>query len=590
MKFLKTFLASLLGTIIGIMALFLILFLVVSSSSSEPEPYVRSNTVLEIKLTGNIPSKSVSNPIEELFQTGKESPSLQTLKANLEKAAADDRIAGVWVQTNFVGASWANLESVYGYLQKYKESGKFLYFSTDDIGMNEKAYFLATTADSVFSPEETMFEFDGFFAQLSFYKGTMDKLGIEPEIIRVGKYKSAVEPFIQEESSPESREQLSAILNRASARFISAVEQKTGKTAGEIDELLNGVPDRSVGRAFENDLIDVLAYPDQIEEYIKDRIGLNDDEDLKKISFNRYNRVESSSAGIEITDTDNRIAVIYSSGAIMPDIPESPFEEQAVITASGIRKQLDDINENDNVKAIVLYINSPGGSASTSDLIWHYLKEADLPVVAVMGSVAASGGYYMAVGADTIVADANTITGSIGVFSLLVNTQDFYNDKLGITFDEIKTHNHADIFTLTRPLTESEKRGLQNGVDQTYETFLNRVAESRGMTRDEVHEIAQGRVWTGADAKEQNLVDIIGNLETGLDVAAEMSGIDEYRVITFPREKDIFATLFGSANSRIQSWISSFIPVYEPVNDLAYLLKLPAGQTWAYLPVQITIE
>jgi protease IV len=590
MKFLKTFLASLLGTIIGIAVLLFVLFLVISSSSSEPEPYVRTNTVLEIELTGNIPARSLSNPFEELFQTGKESPSLQNLKSNLEKAASDENIAGVWVKTNFVAASWANLESVHGYLEKYKQSGKFLYFSTDDIGMNEKAYFLATAADSIFSPEETMFEFDGFFAQLSFYKGTMEKLGIEPEIIRVGKYKSAIEPFIQEESSPESREQLSAILNSASNRFISAVEQKTGMSAGEIDEMLNRVPDRSVERAFENGLIDVLAYPDQVEKQIKSRIGLDEDEDLKKISFSRYNRVKSSSAGVDKPDTENRIAVIYSSGTILPDIQQSPLEDQAVITASGIRDQLNDIKEDDNVKGIVIYINSPGGSASTSDLIWHYLKETELPVVAVMGSVAASGGYYMAVGADTIVADANTITGSIGVFSLLVNTQDFYNEKLGITFDEIKTHNHADIFTLTRPLTEAEKRGLQNGVDKTYETFLNRVAESRGMTRDEVHEVAQGRVWTGGDAKEQNLVDIIGNLETGVDVAAEMAGVDEYRVVTFPKEKDIFTRLFGSANSQVQSWIQSFVPVYEPVNDLAYIMKQPMGQTWAYLPIQFTIE
>jgi len=590
MKFLKTFFASLLGTIIGIMVLIFVLFLIVSSSSSEPEPYVRSNTVLEIELTGNIPARTVSNPIEDLFQPGKESPSLQNLESNLEKAASDERIAGVWVKTNFVGASWANLESVHGYLEKYKESGKFLYFSTDDIGMNEKAYFLATTADSIFSPEETMFEFDGFFTQLSFYKGTMEKLGIEPEIIRVGKYKSAVEPFLQKESSPESREQLSAILNSASSRFLTAIEQKTGLSRDEINEILNDVPDRSIEDAFENGLIDVLAYPDEVEKHIKSRIGLDEDEDLKKISYNRYNRVESSSAGVEKPDTENRIAVIYSSGAIMPDIEQSPLEEQAVITASGIREQLNDIKEDDNVKGIVIHINSPGGSASTSDLIWHYLKETELPVVAVMGSVAASGGYYMAAGADTIVADANTITGSIGVFSLLVNTQDFYNEKLGITFDQIKTHDHADIFTLTRPLTEAEKRGLQNGVDKTYETFLNRVAESRGMTRDEVHEVAQGRVWTGADAKEQNLVDIIGNLETGLQTAAEMAGIETYNVVTFPKKKDIYSTLFGSANSQVRTWIKSFVPVYEPLNDFTYLLKQPVGQNWAYLPVQFTIE
>ncbi|MGF1671447.1 MAG: signal peptide peptidase SppA [Balneolaceae bacterium] len=590
MKFLKTLLASLLGTLLAFLFLFLVLFIVISSTSTDPEPYIRSNTVLEIELKGNIPARTVTTPFDDIFQPGSRAPSLENLRSNLKKAASDDRIAGVWIQTNFVTASWANLESVYGYLLEYKESGKFLYFSTDDIGMNEKAYFLATTADSVFSPEETMFEFDGFFAQLAFYKGTMEKLGIEPEIIRVGKYKSAIEPFIQAESSPESREQITAILNSVSNRFIEAVNLKTGKPVEEINNLMNQPPDRSVYTAFENGLIDVLAYPDQVETHIKRRIGLEEDDDLKMVNLNRYNRVEAKSAGLEKADTKNKIAVIYSSGAILPDAPQSPFDQQSVITASSIRKQLDDIKKDDNIKAIVVHIESPGGSASTSDLIWHYLRETEIPVVAVMGSVAASGGYYIAAGADTIVADANTITGSIGVFSLLVNTQDFYNEKLGITFDTIKTHEHADIFTLTRPLSPSEKRALERGIDKTYETFLNRVADARGLTRDEVHNIAQGRVWTGEDAKEQNLVDVIGNLDSGLEIAAEMAGIEEYRVEIFPKKKDFMATLLGSADSQVKSWIQSMIPFHETINELEFIMKQPVAHTWAYLPFYVVVE
>lgn len=565
------------------------------SSASEPEPYVRSNSVLSFSLSGDIPARISPDPFEELFNPSPgDKASLLSLKKNLEKAAADDNIKGVWVQTNQVMASWANLESAYNYFEEYKESGKFLYFSTDDIGMNEKAYFLASQADSIFSPRETGFEFDGFVAQLSFYKGFFDKIGLEPEIVRVGKYKSAVEPFINEESSPESREQINEILDSTTNTFIAAIEKRTGKSVGEINELLS-TP--SVGRlqfAVENGLIDELAYPDEVENYIKNRIGIEEDEELQTISFGRYSRVSDSNAGLDEIDTSDKIAVIYASGLIAPVMDESPIGPSAGINAKSIKKQLDSAVDDEDVKAIVFHIDSGGGAPSTSDLIWHYLQTTSesKPVIASMGSVAASGGYYIAAGADTIVASANTITGSIGIFSLLFNVEELYNDKLGIETETIQTHEFADIYNFTRPFTPAERQVVERNVENGYESFVGVVAESRGMTRDEVHEIAQGRVYTGIAAQEVGLVDEIGDLERALEIAAEKAGIEEYSLDIYPKRKDLFETFFSTANTKMNTWMRSWVPaeIQKEHDNIRLLMNQPVGQNWALLPIQFDVN
>lgn len=596
MKFLKTFLASILGTITAIVILTLILFGIIVSSSSEPEPYVRSNSVLSFTLSGDIPARTITDPFEELFNPSMGARlSLQSLEQNLEKAAADDNIEGVWVKTNFVTASWANLESAYSYFEDYKESGKFLYFSTDDIGMNEKSYFLASLADSIFSPPETGFEFDGFITQITYYREMLDRIGIEPEIFRVGEYKSAVEPFLQMESSPESEEQLTAILNAASTRFVEAVEAKTGKSADEINEFLASPPVGRLQAALDNGFIDAFAYHDEVESIIKNRVGIEADDDLETIGFGRYSRVSASSAGLDTPDTSDKIAVIYASGAILPNIASSPFVSESGITAEAVRSQLESVLEDDDVKAIVFHINSGGGTATTSDLIWHDIKRASeqKPVIASMGTVAASGGYYIAAGADTIVAAENTITGSIGIFNLLFNSQELFNENLGIAFETFETHEYADLFDLTRPFSPSEERVIQQNVDRGYETFVTRMAESRGMTYEEINEVARGRVWTGTDAQERGLVDELGGINRAIEIAAEKAGIDAYTLDRYPKRKDIFQELFASGNAQLRTYMMSFMPEpfrQENTQDLMMLMEQPKGMNWAVLPIRFEVE
>jgi protease-4 len=596
MKFLKTFLASILGTLTALLILLFIGFGIIVSSSSEPEPYIRSNTVLSFTMSGDIPARTVTDPFEELFNPSiGASLSLQSMKENLQKAAADDNIEGIWVKTNFLSASWANLETAYSYLEEFKESGKFLYFSTDDIGMNEKSYFLASLADSVFSPPETGFEFDGFVGQVTFYRDMLDKIGIEPEIFRVGEYKSAVEPFLQMESSPESEEQLRAILNAASTRFVEAVEKRTGKSASEINELLSSPPVNRLQFALDNGLIDAFAYYDEVEAIIKERVGIEADDDLETVSFGRYSRVSNSSAGLETPDTNDKIAVIYASGAIMPQLVSSPFAGESGINAKSVRSQFESALNDDDVKAIVFHVNSGGGAATTSDLIWHDVRRAaeQKPVIASMGSVAASGGYYIAAGADTIVASENTITGSIGIFNLLFNTQEMFNENIGIAFESFETHEYADLFDLTRPFTSSESRVIQQNVERGYDSFVNRMAESRGMTYEEIDNVARGRVWTGVDAQERGLVDVLGGIDRAIEIAAEKAGIETFKLDSYPKQKDIFQELFASGNTQLQMFMMNLLPEplkREEAQDLMMLMNQPKGSNWAILPIRFDVN
>lgn len=517
--------------------------------------------------------------------------SVTGLKENLEKAAADDNIPGIWIEANNVTASWANLETVRQDLQAFKESGKFIYFSTDDIGMNEKAYYLATAADSIFSPPETIFQFSGFAAQLTFYRELLDKVGVEPEMLRAGRYKSVVEPYLRESSSPEYREQITDILQSYSGMFVNAVSERTGRSVSEVNEMLNTPPVNRVQFAEENGLIDSIIYPDEVENRIKAHVEIEEDDDLNTISFSRYSRVSRSSSGLDVVDTSDKIAVIYASGMILPEIAESPLSTNTGITPGDFKEQLDDALEDDDIKSIVIHIDSPGGAATTSDLLWHYIKQASeiKPVIAQMGSVAASGGYYMAMGADTVLANTNTVTGSIGVANMIFNVQELMEEHLGINYETLKTHEYADLYDFTDPLSDDEQAVFEANIQQSYQTFLTVVAENRGMTVDEVNEVAQGRVYSGQAALDVGLVDAIGDIDDALRIAAEMGRIDEYEIETYPKKQDLFEAFFGGANTQMKAWMFGWIPgnIQSDINDANNIMQQPDIKNWTILPYKI---
>lgn len=557
MNFFKTLIAATLGTFLALILIFFIGFLTVVSTSQEPEPYIRSNSVLKVSLSGSLPNQPPSDPIDELLNPEiNNKASLQTLKENLDKAITHENIRGVLLEIDIITEQWANLEEAHRLISAFRDSSdKFVYATTNDLGYNEKGYYLATAADSVFSPPESFFEFDGFFSQVMFLDGMFEKLGLEPEVIRHGKYKGAVEPYYRKELSEENEYQISQLLEQANSTFSDAVSSKTGLSADEINSLLSQ-PNLTSHFGYEAGLVDSLIYADELESHIKRRIGVDESSSLETVSNSRYAKVSRSSAGASTPSTSDKIAVIYANGPIMPEAG-SQLQDQNVITSDFIEEQLDKIRDDDNVKAVVLRINSPGGSGSTSDVIWRMIQETkkEKPLIASMGGVAASGGYYIAMGADSIVAEPNTITGSIGVFATKFSGEQLFNEKLGLTFDEVKTHDHADWLLPTRQFTSSEEKAMQQYIDSFYQTFIQKVADSRNMDVNDVNEHAQGRVWTGTDAQDVGLVDKLGGLDKALQIAAEKAGIETYNVERYPKPKTIYERLMGSASVQAKAWL-----------------------------------
>lgn len=571
MNFFKTFLASILGVLAALFLFIIIVIIYAAGQSSQPEPYVKSNSVLKISLRGDMPDRDRAQPFGDIFGSGnKDQVSLVSLKENLEKAAAHDNVAGVWLQLSPVTASWAQLEEARQHLKTFRDkSDKFVYAYTDDIGYNEKAYFLATAADSVFAPKETFFEFDGFFMQTMFMKGFYEKIGLEAEVVKRGKYKSAIEPLIREDYSEENEYQMTQLVNGVADVFLSAVEERTGNTREELNGYLNEAPRFEVGFAHRTGLVDSLIYPDQFKDMVRSRLGLGDEEELNTVDNSRYSRVARSSAGLDEVDSNNKIAVIHANGTILPVEPSSfPPGGQSYITATGIQEQLDEIEDDDNVKAIVLRVNSPGGAGTTSDLIWRMIKEqtGKMPVVASMGSVAASGGYYISMAADTIVAEPSTITGSIGVFARQININELMTDKLEFSFDGVKSHEYADWLTPTRSWKKAERATMQKYVDQFYETFVSKAAESRGVSYDYIDERAQGRVWNGADAQNEKLVDVLGGMSDAVQLAADRAGLaeGEYKIEHLPKPENVFDMLMQSAQTKAGSWMRSTLGMEHP--------------------------
>lgn len=596
MKFFKTLIAATLGTLLALLIIFFIGIISIASSSQQPEPYVRSNSVLKISLSGALPSQTSTNPLDELFaQQNNDKVSLETLKENLTKAEVHDNIEGIWLEIDFMSEGWPNLEEAHRLISAFRDSSdKFIYASTNDLGYNEKGYFLATAADSIFAPPESFFEFDGFFSQVMFLDGTFEKFGIKAEVIRHGKYKGAVEPFFRKDLSEENEYQLSQILDQVNTTFLDAVSNKTGRSADELNELLNSQPNLTTKFGFEQNLIDSLMYTDELVSHIKKRIGVDEGSSLQTIKNGRYARVSASSAGLTTPSTSDKIAVIYANGPIVPQVnSSSPFDNQEYITTKFMEEQLEEIREDDDVKAVVLRINSPGGSGSTSDAIWRMVNETkeQVPVIVSMGRVAASGGYYIGMAGDTVVAEPTTITGSIGVFATKFNTQQLFNEKLGITFDEVKTHEHSDWLLPTRELSSSEQKAFQQYIDGFYQTFISKVAKERNMSVEQVDEHAQGRVWVGADAHENGLVDELGGLDRALQIAAEKAEIKDYKLETYPKQKSFFEVFMGSAASQAKAllgdrWFTD--PTIKKVEEQFSILKRRDALT--LFPYDINIQ
>lgn len=564
----KSFLKYTLATIVGVLVVHVFLFFVFMgvvgaiAAMSDKSVDVKDNSLLVIRLENEILDRVSENPLDNIdFLSMKpvKKLGLNKIVESIGKAAGDDRIAGIYLDLTDIQGNYGALaftQEIRSALERFKDSGKPIY-SYSNLGYSQKSYYLATIADRIFVNPETPLLLTGMSSSISFYKETLAKLGIQPEVVKVGKFKSAVEPFIATEMSDANRKQVQKYLDSSWGNIVKGISEARHIPEDSIQALTDRFDFYTTEQLREKGYFDGVLYEDQMLDTLARRFGVSPEGKVEQITLGDYGYapfpIQSYKHG------KDKIAVIYAQGEI-------GMEQSASAIGPQLAKTIRKVREDKRVKAIVLRVNSPGGSALTSDLIW---REVDLaakekPLIASMGNVAASGGYYISCAADTIVAEPTTLTGSIGIFGLFFSGEKLIKDKIGITTDVVKTNEHSDFggsFPLpvplsARPLTAYERNVLQNYVNQGYETFLSRVMAGRHMGRDELHAIAQGRVWTGEDAQKIGLVDILGGLEDAIEIAAAKADLNDYDIVSYPTEKSPWEELLSQLTGEIKTGIA----------------------------------
>ena len=569
------FLGNVLAVIVGLFA-FSVLALViffgivgVISSSSEKEVTLEANTLLHLDLNGRTLVERTSKD-DQLFGSflnpfgGESTAGLVNLKKAIGEAKTNDNIKGIYLNTGLIGAGQAGLLELREALVDFKTSGKFII--AYDEAYSEGGYFLASVADELYLNPLGGIDFNGFSSEGIFLKGFFEKVGIKPEVFRVGEFKSAVEPFILDKMSPENRLQTQYFLNDINRQAIELIATSRGIAKDSLMRINNQMLVRKPKDAVTYKLATALKYEDEVHSLLKTKLGLKEDDALSTINATNLGSLAKSK---NITSS-NRIAVILAEG----DIVDGNVE--GAISSEKFAKEIRKARKDENIKAIVLRVNSPGGSILASEVIWREMSEAKKvkPVIVSMGEVAASGGYYISAPADTIVAQPNTITGSIGIFGILFNVQELVNDKLGVTSDIVATGELSDFGNMARPLTEVERTIIQSSVEDGYETFITRVAEGRGMHPDSVRKVASGRVWTGTQAKARGLVDVLGGLDTAIGIAAaKIKAGDDYRVVYYPETKPWFEELMMTFSDQVQvrilqTQLGDQYPLYKKIQKL----------------------
>jgi protease IV len=541
-QFFKFLVASILGTILSIVLLFFIFIGIVAAvaGSSESDKEIKYGSVLQLSLDYAIPERSSDNPFKDFdFQSfeGSNDPGLNDILKSIKHAATDDQIKGIYIDIAIMPNSYATLKEIRDELIAFKKSKKFVIAYGEVI--DEHGYYIASVADEVYMNPSGFILLDGFSYSTTYLKGLLDKVGVQIELIRHGKFKAAGEPLIADRMSDENRKQIESFMGGVYDDFITSIAVSRKKGAEEFKQICNTLQAQTPQDALKLGLVDGLKYADEIDVELHTKTGT---EEKKKINFVSIAEYKHKAKQGKITAKD-KIAVIYAVGEIV-DGDGDEDQVGSIPTAAAIAKARKD----SSVKAIVLRINSPGGSALASDVIWRevILAKKVKPVIVSMGAVAASGGYYIAAPADVIVAEPNTITGSIGVFGMFVNAQELMTNKLGLKIEKVKFGEYSDIGSPDRPMTAAEKVIMQKMIDHIYDDFVSKVAEGRKLTKEQVDSIAQGRVWAGVDAKRIGLVDEFGGLNEAIEIAAKKANLEEYRIVSLPEMPEPFEKLMKS--------------------------------------------
>lgn len=581
-NFFKFFFASFLALFIFSLIGFLILLGFVSSLSTPEKENVGLKAVLVLDLSRPYAEITENNPVLLLASRENfELPTLYDVVRMINRARRDSAVKGILVQCGTNANGFGASEEIRNALQGFKSAGKFVYAYGAVIPQG--AYHVASVADKIYINPVGGVEWKGFSMQSAFLKGTLDKLEIEPQVFYAGKFKSATEPFRETEMTEPNRVQTLELLNDLYNHFLLSVSQNRKIDTAELRRYADQELVQFAGDALQYKLVDGLKYDDEVKEEIKQLLKVDKYDKLNLVSFSKYSKAtEFKQTGKE------KIAVIYAQGEIVDG-----KGERDRIGSDSYRNMIRRARLDKSIRGIVLRVNSPGGSALASEEIWREIALArkEKPVVVSFGDVSASGGYYLSCGADSIFAQPNTITGSIGVFMLLPNMQKFFNNKLGITFDGVQT-TKAEPLTNVKPLTESQKRYLQAGVDSIYMVFKTRVAEGRKRDINYIDSIAQGRVWSGTRAVQLGLVDRLGGLQDAIACVARMARISDYRLREYPEKQTLMEMIFGSQQETIrQSAIKEELgaEAYKTYNTIRKVQSM-VGQSQARLPFDFTIE
>ena len=596
MKFYKIVLGAFIGTLIALVINFFIKIGVISSmisslskTEAETTTTLKPNSVLYMKLDYAIADRTTDNPFGGInFQTmeSQDMTGLNDILRNIEQAKTDANIKGIYMELSSIPTSTATLQEIRDKLIEFKESGKFIV--TYGESYSQSAYYIASIADRIFLNPEGALDLHGMASQVMFYKHLLEKLDVEMQIVRGpnNRFKSAVEPYFLDKMSEANREQMDKLLGSVWGQILTGISKSRNISVAQLNQIADNLETIfDAEKALEYGLVDNLYYKDQVLDELKGLTGSN--KSINAISNAKYAKTYKDKSL-----SKNEVAVIYASGQIF----DGKGDETTNIYSENLSKTIRKAREDDNVKAVVLRVNSPGGSAVASAIIGRELDltKAVKPVIVSMGNYAASGGYWISAKGDYIFADATTLTGSIGVFGTFPNAQGFLNDKIGLTFDVAKTNENADFGTITQPLTEFQYGKLQENVVKTYDQFTKRVAEGRGLTQAFVDSIGQGRVWSGVDAIEIGLVDQLGDMEDAIAYAAQKAELgSDYKVTEWPKQKD-FATrlmesLSGSDADKLDAAMRSKLGAYyDYVKGIENLQKNTGIQ--ARMPFDMVIE
>lgn len=573
----KDFLKYVLATLVGIV-LAGIVFIIVGIvsivgifASSDSETKVPDNAIFELKFDGNIVERNEDNPLKKIFVENYKTYGLDDILSSIKKAKENEKIKGIYLESSLLASSsFATNEAIRRALLDFKESGKFIVAYADQY--TQGSYYLASVADKVIGNPQGSLSWHGLASEPVFYKEFLDKLGIQMQVFKVGTYKSAVEPFTSTQMSEANREQVTVFISDIWNRMVQEISESRNIPADSLnayaDKLMDLIPAEEYLKC---GMVDTLIYKSNVSKYLKQLTDIPEDEDLKTLLLDDMINVKRS---VPKNKSGNALAVYYAYGEIDPNGGLTPTGIDN-INSKKVAKDLAGLCKNKDIKAIVLRVNSPGGSAYGSEQIWNEVRKIKgvKPIIVSMGDYAASGGYYISCAADTIVAEATTLTGSIGIFGMFPNASNLLTNKLGIHFDVVKSNKMSDFGSQSRPLNEQERTVMQNYINHGYATFVKRCADGRHMTTEAIEKIAEGRIWTGERAKDLGLVDVIGGLDTAIDIAAKAAGIENYSVLNYPAKENILSVLINTekdrmVKSKLQNELGEYFTKFQFLKNL----------------------